>query len=285
MTLPLAACAAPHLNPHNSPGLSRLSAHGQQAVRLTAARKRASKRAQIRVLRDGSAMYRGRRHDANSLALQYVGTSSPTKPPRTWNCGGLHAQRYAEFMQWINSDHLKPVHLAFLQECHWPQSAEYCSERWIHIYSGMGSRHGGVMIMINKSIATMIAFPEQTPNPGEPLPSMHIRSRRSYHRIQTCPHDTRMKRKGVCNKGRAAPLMHAWQKPGSAAPNILGTASPWHPLSRRFRSGLSGKPKDGCETVRRWPGITTLQLCGMLLILPQPESEICCLAPFGAYDF
>ena len=115
-------------------------------------------------------MYRGRRHDANSLALQYVGTSSPTKPPRTWNCGGLHAQRYAEFMQWINSDHLKPVHLVFLQECHWPQSAEYCSERWIHIYSGMGSRHGGVMIMINKSIATMIAFPEQTQTQVSPCP-------------------------------------------------------------------------------------------------------------------
>ena len=166
--LPILACAAPdpHLLPHSTSGLPRLSAHGQQAIRLTAARKRAFKRAQIRVLRDGSTMYRGIRHDAASLALQYVGNSPPRKPPRsalqndhlqaiTWNCGGMHAQRYAEFMQWINSESFQSVHLVFLQECHWPQSTEYCSERWIHIYSGTNSSQGGVMIMINKSIATV----------------------------------------------------------------------------------------------------------------------------------
>ena len=159
------AVPSPHLPPQSTSGLSRLSAHGQQAVRLTAARKRAFKRAQIRVLRDGSTIYRGTRHDATSLALQYVGKSPQHRPPRkalhhdhlqalTWNCGGLHAQRYAEFMQWINSELSQSVHLVFLQECHWPQSTEYCSDRWIHIYSGTNSSQGGVMIMINKSIAT-----------------------------------------------------------------------------------------------------------------------------------
>ena len=164
--MPLLTCAAPHppLHPPNTSGRTRLSAHGQQAVRLTAARKRAFKRAQVRAMRDGSTMYRGARHDTASLALQYVGQNPTPKPPRsalqnnhlqavTWNCGGLHAQRYAELMQWLNSDSFQSVHLVFLQECHWPNSTEYCSERWIHIYSGTNSSQGGVMIMINKSIA------------------------------------------------------------------------------------------------------------------------------------
>ena len=164
--LPILTYAAPnpHLHPSGNSGLPRLSAHGQQAIRLTATRKRAFKRAQVRALRDGSTMYRGARHDTASLALQYIGQNPTPKPPRsalqnnhlqavTWNCGGLHAQRYAEFMQWINSGSFQSVHIVFLQECHWPLSTEYCSERWIHIYSGTNTSQGGVMIMINKSIA------------------------------------------------------------------------------------------------------------------------------------
>ena len=174
--LPLVTRSAPTQGPpvpELPPGRAPVYAHGQQAIRLTTARKRAFRRAQLRVLRDGSTVYRGRQHDATSLALQYVGRYTPHRAPKpalqaehlqtlTWNCGGMHAQRYEEFMQWINSDERRSIHLVFIQECHWPESTEYSNDRWTHIYSGSGSRQGGVMIMINRSIAepSQIRFAE-----------------------------------------------------------------------------------------------------------------------------
>ena len=161
------------LNPHQTAPCTQppVAAYGQLAARLSSARKRSFKRAQLRVLRDGETMYRGRRHNADSLSLRYIGQrpaqprrpSTPQPPPNslrviTWNCGGLHSSRYAELMSWLNSPQAEPVHVVLLQECHWPQSTEYHSDNWVHIYSG-------VMIIVNRAIAQphQIRFAELQP--------------------------------------------------------------------------------------------------------------------------
>ena len=157
--------SSPPNNP-TSPMPSSLRAYGHLAVRLSAARKRAFKRAQMRTLRDGGTIYRGQRHDATSLSLRYIGQCCPrVKNPSpisstpnlvkvvTWNCGGLHAGRYAELMAWMNSAQADPIHILMLQECHWPQSTEFHSDKWIHVYSGLGASQAGVMIVVNRQLA------------------------------------------------------------------------------------------------------------------------------------
>ena len=169
------------LHPHQ-PALrtqpSQIAAYGHLAARLSTARKRSFKRAQLRVMRDGETMYRGRRHTANSLSLRYIGQrpapprqpATPQPPPNslrviTWNCGGLHSSRYAELMAWLNSSQADPVHVVMLQECHWPQSTEFHSDNWVHIYSGSGTSQAGVMIIVNRSLAQphQIRFAELQP--------------------------------------------------------------------------------------------------------------------------
>ena len=83
----------------------------------------------------------------------------------TWNCGGLHSSRYAELMAWLNSSQADPVHVVMLQECHWPQSTEFHSDNWVHIYSGSGTSQAGVMIIVNRSLAQphQIRFAELQP--------------------------------------------------------------------------------------------------------------------------
>ena len=156
----------------------QIAAYGHLAARLSTARKRSFKRAQLRVMRDGETMYRGRRHTADSLSLRYIGQrpvhprqpATPPPPPNslrviTWNCGGLHSSRYAELMAWLNSSQADPVHVVMLQECHWPQSTEFHSDNWFHIYSGSGASQAGVMIIVNRSIAQphQIRFAELQP--------------------------------------------------------------------------------------------------------------------------
>ena len=156
-------------SPPNNPTASitpSLKAYGHLAARLSAARKRAFKRAQMRALRDGGTTYRGQHHDATSLSLRYIGQCSPrVKQPSqnrstpnlvkvvTWNCGGLHAGRYAELMAWMNSAQADPIHILMLQECHWPQSTEFQSDKWVHVYSGLGASQAGVMIVVNRQLA------------------------------------------------------------------------------------------------------------------------------------
>ena len=105
------ACAAPSPQPSaqsmaqgtfaREVAPNTLQAYGQTAVRMSQARKRAFKRAQARVLRDGTTAYKGRIHDSRSLSLQYVGTrQGPRVSPKpstdssglkvvSWNCGGF----------------------------------------------------------------------------------------------------------------------------------------------------------------------------------------------------
>ena len=167
------ACSAPvettdRLSRHTVPTQpqSHLTAYGQTAARMSMARKRAFKRAQLRVLRDGNTVYRGQRHDASSLSLRYLGHSRPRPPPAapsncpgrflkvvTWNCGGLHAGRFAELQAWLSTAQADPVHILMLQECHWPHSTEFNNEQWIHVYSGQGNSQAGVMIMVSRKIA------------------------------------------------------------------------------------------------------------------------------------
>ena len=166
-----AAVTPPQPNP------SLLSVHGHMAERLSAARKRAFKRAQIRVMQHGSTTYRGQRHTMQSLSLQYVGRARPRPPPNlpavdpgllrviTWNCGGLHTSRYAELMTWLNDQTTESPHIVLIQECHWPHSLEFNSDKWIHLYSGMGQAHGGVMIIVSRAVARpdQVRFAELVP--------------------------------------------------------------------------------------------------------------------------
>ena len=173
---------------HPSAPTRPLAAHGQLAVRLSAARKRSFKRAQHRVLRDGATMYRGRRHDANSLSLAYIRPSGHRRQPSapvtpttsalriiTWNCGGLNATRYAETMSWLESQTADPVHVLILQECHWPTSTEYHSKHWIHVYTGTGSSVGGVMIILSRQLAdpSQIRFVERGDSTGRGVHAVH----------------------------------------------------------------------------------------------------------------
>ena len=155
---------APTSSTSPTAAFSVLRAHGQRAMRLSFARKRAFKRAQARALRDGSTVYRGQHHNMQSLSLQYIGQARPRPPRRsnpdapdllqviTWNCGGLHANRYTELMAWLNSEPQHCPHIILVQECHWPQSMEFSSDKWVHIYSGSGSQQGGVMIILSRQL-------------------------------------------------------------------------------------------------------------------------------------
>ena len=163
------------IQPQTNPSL--LSVHGHMAERLSVARKRAFKRAQIRAMQHGSTTYRGQHHTLHSLSLQYVGKARQKASPNTpavesgllrvitWNCGGLHTARYAELMTWLNEQTADGPHIILIQECHWPHSLEFNSDKWIHLYSGMGQAYGGVMIIISRAVARpdQVRFAELEP--------------------------------------------------------------------------------------------------------------------------
>ena len=139
-----------------------IAAYGQLNVRLSHARKRAYKRAQIRATHEGTTTYKGRVHNLQTLSLQYVGRRPPRQPKPLpvpthalrvvpWNCGGLHAGRYTELMAWLEQDRSDPIHIACIQESHWPQYSEYSTDRWTVIGTGTGSSAAGVLFIINKS--------------------------------------------------------------------------------------------------------------------------------------
>ena len=163
------------LNP-GSP--NHVQAYGQLAARLAPARKHSFRRAQLRALRDGVTVYRGRTHDAASLSLRRLGHApsgigrfpTPMANPNllkvvTWNCGGLHASRFAELTEWLNSQEADPAHILLVQECHWPHSAEFHNDKWVYVYSGSGTSQGGVMVLVSRRIAgpQQVRFAELQP--------------------------------------------------------------------------------------------------------------------------
>ena len=117
-----------------------LHAQGSLAQRLTSARKRSFKRAQIRALKHGSTTYRRQVHTLESLALRRIRTTLP-KPQKSlpwdhpglrvvsWNAGGLHSARYQETLQWL-SEHRHSVHILCIQESKWGKWAEYSTAEY-----------------------------------------------------------------------------------------------------------------------------------------------------------
>ena len=58
---------------------------------------------------------------------------------------------YTELMAWLEQDRSDPIHIACIQESHWPQYSEYSTDRWTVIGTGTGSSAAGVLFIINKS--------------------------------------------------------------------------------------------------------------------------------------
>ena len=142
--------------------IATLTAYGHTARMLSFSRKRSFKRAQKRALRDGTTVYRGRTHTASGLALQdrtrIPKTLSPTIPANslkivTWNAGGLHSSRYVELMSWLETHDSGPIHVCCVHESHWPSSSEYSNHRWVFVHTGSSSSTGGVLMIINRSVA------------------------------------------------------------------------------------------------------------------------------------
>ena len=143
-----------------------ITAHGRLAQQLSFARKRSFRRAQQRALQYGSTQYRGRTHTPHSLQLRVLGSHSPrTVTPSipntclrllSWNAGGLHAGRYAELMEWLETEREqgRPVHIACVQETHWASDSEFSSGRWHCLHSGSGKSQAGILMLVNKEIAT-----------------------------------------------------------------------------------------------------------------------------------
>lgn len=85
-------------------------------------------------------------------------TLSPTIPANslkivTWNAGGLHSSRYVELMSWLETHDSGPIHVCCVQESHWPSSSEYSNHRWVFVHTGSSSSTGGVLMIINRSVA------------------------------------------------------------------------------------------------------------------------------------
>ena len=159
-------------------------AHHQFVQRLTPARKRSFRRAQQRAIRDGHAWYKGQRHTPESISIKpltqtprqlarnssHPATSTDPTPSfqiATWNCGGLNAVRYQEFLDWIDQQTdatarivtpsgqpITDIQIACLQETHWPQSSEYRYKHWTMIHSGSGSSTGGVLFAISARLVS-----------------------------------------------------------------------------------------------------------------------------------
>ena len=156
-TRPLVEC--PHVPKERATTAPNVRAYGQLAQQLTPARKPSFKRAQLRVLRDGTTRYRGREHNAQSLAMRYIGQYCPRPRPLpseqgpslrlvSWNAGGLHSSRYQELLCWMERQTERPIHAMCIQETHWASWAEYSNSRWAFVHSGSGSSSGGILFII-----------------------------------------------------------------------------------------------------------------------------------------
>ena len=153
-----------------TPPTGTLRAYGRMAQQLSATRKRSFRRAQQRALRDGSVLYKGRVHTAKSLQLEVLGSAPPQSPQSavptqclrvvTWNAGGLHAGRHTELLAWLEAERQagQPVHIACIQETHWPQDSEFVSGHWQCLHSGSGKSQGGILFLIGKEVAQASAL-------------------------------------------------------------------------------------------------------------------------------
>ena len=153
-----------------TPPTGTLRAYGRMAQQLSATRKRSFRRAQQRALRDGSVLYKGRVHTTKSLQLEVLG-NAPSRSPQsviptqclrivTWNAGGLHAGRYTELLAWLEAERQagQPVHIACIQETHWPQDSEFVSGHWQCLHSGSGKSQGGILFLIGREVAPASAL-------------------------------------------------------------------------------------------------------------------------------
>ena len=153
-----------------------LRVYGRTARVQSFSQKRAFRRAQARALRDGFTYYRGQPHTPASLSLASVESQSPRRSLQaplpqsalrcvTWNAGGLHSSRYAELLNWLESQTQDPIHICCVQETHWPASAEYSNHRWLFVHTGTNSSQGGVLLVISKSCANAdtLKFCERIP--------------------------------------------------------------------------------------------------------------------------
>ena len=165
--------------------------------RFSQARKRSFRRAQARAFRDGSTWYRGRKHTLASLSAKTLTRSLPSSPEPapvrrlsgqlqrpnfgilSWNCGGLHAVRYQELLNWITSSHSQPApitemdqyqdhihtHLVCVQETHWPDSCEYQNPAWTFVHSGSGTSEAGVLFAVSKRLvhSSQVRYTELIP--------------------------------------------------------------------------------------------------------------------------
>ena len=183
MQAPTSSCAFPQTQPatHSVPmpttSAAVVRAFGQQAVMLTSSSKRSFKRAQRKAIRDGYARYKGRLHTPESLALRQVTPTVSVRPsPKaplqagalrciSWNAGGLHAGRYSELLGWLDEQFENPVHVACIQETHWPQWSEFQSANWVCVHSGSGEGQAGILFLINKKMCdtTQIKHAELLP--------------------------------------------------------------------------------------------------------------------------
>ena len=162
-----------------------LRAFGRLAQQLSNSRKRAFKRAQVRVLKYGSTTYRGQQHTPASLALKVLGPAPcrPLKDPAmfahqlriaTWNAGGLGASRYAELLGWLRSESEvgRPIHVMCVQETKWSYDAEYSTPEWHAVHTSLSKSSGGVLILVHKSVAQPSQIRFTALDPGRAL---HVR--------------------------------------------------------------------------------------------------------------
>ena len=154
-----------------------LHAYGCWAQRLSATRKRSFKRAQARVLRTGTTTYRGRLHNAASLALRPLPSVERSPPPQsrpvvpptcqflTWNVGGLNAARYQEVLAWLGQQR-STLHVLCVQETKWAQWSEYATPDWYVLNSGSGTSSGGVAFFVNRTFYTQESIKHSEVVPG-----------------------------------------------------------------------------------------------------------------------
>ena len=147
-------------------------------------RKRAFIRAQNRAARNGEAIYRGRRLTAVQMGVQQLNNKTPkcdhrsTSCPKKafrylcWNAGGLTMEKYQELKHWLNTKEAASFHLICIQETQWSNDSEFELGHWSVIHSGSGSRSGGLLCIIHRSLATPAQIKSQAPLSGRLL---HIR--------------------------------------------------------------------------------------------------------------
>ena len=85
----------------------------------------------------------------------------------SWNASGLSSALLQELIAWLDTENCCDV--LVLQETHWGPCSDFYSGRWACLHSsGHGSdvsydKHGGILIMANKSVFLDMAFKEVYP--------------------------------------------------------------------------------------------------------------------------